>query len=320
MKSFAQIIRNTAVLAAAALVLMAGCGKKSAPDVLARVGEQTITVADFKAELQRRIANRQAVPDRQKLLEEMISRATLVQRARAAGLENAVDVRRTFEDVLIAKLKEAELEPKVAATKVSPDEVRATYEKEIAHFTQPGKAHLAMIYLAANSKTETNHLAEITVRADEARRLALALPASVQGFGTVAADFSDDQVSRYRGGDAGWYTTDQLADRWPKEVVAAGLTLKNNGEISDVIRVVDGFYLVKKMDARPPVVMPFAQMQAGIERRLLTAKRARAEDEFRQSLRVAAKVQTDLQLLSRVDFPTQSVASAAVPPSLPRSP
>jgi peptidyl-prolyl cis-trans isomerase C len=243
-----------------------------------------------------------------------------VQRAKAAGLENAVDVRRTVEDVLIAKLKEAELEPKVAAAKVSPEEIRATYEKEIARFTQPGKAHLAMIYLAGNSKTQTNRLAEITARADEARRLALDLPTTVQGFGTVAADFSDDQVSRYRGGDAGWYATDQLADRWPKEVVAAGLALKNKGEVSDVIRAADGFYLVKKMDARPPVVMPFAQAQSGIERRLLTAKRARAEDEFRQSLRVAAKVQTDLQLLSQVDFPTQSVASAAVPPSLPRSP
>lgn len=323
MKPFASTIRCGAAIAVlAALALAAGCGKKTAPNVLARVGGQVITVEDFKAEVQRRTANRQPVPDRETLLDEMIARAALVERAQVAGLDRAADVRRTVEDVLIAKLKDIELEPQLGTVKVSPEEIRAAYAQEVARFTQPAKAHLAFVRLAADSKTAPERLAEIAARAAEAHRLALALPATEKGFGPVAAEFSEDQVTRYRGGDAGWFTADMLADRWPKPVIAAGLALKNDGDSSDIIRTADGFYLVKKMDARPAVVMPLAQAQAGIERRLLVAKRARAEENFRQALRAAAKVQTDLHLLARVSYPTQTVANApqSVPPALPGSP
>ncbi len=323
MKSLAQTLCcRAAVAALVALALVAGCGEKSTPNVLAQVGGQTITVDDFKAELQRRITNRQPVPSREALLEEMIARTVLVQRAKAAGLENSAAVRRVVEDALIARLKESQVEPQLAAVKVSPEEIQAAYAQDIARFTQPAKAHLALVFLAADSKTATNRLAEIVARADEAHRLALALPETEKGFGSVAADFSEDQVTRYRGGDAGWFTADMLADRWPKAVIAAGLALKKIGDNSDVIRAANGFYFVRKMDERAEVVTPLAQAQAGIERRLLTAKRVRAEAAFREAQRAAVPVRTDLQLLSRMDYPTQNIATAvqSVPPSLPASP
>ena len=290
--------------------------------MLARVGGQEITVADFRAEMQRRSANGQPLPARAVLLEEMIARAALVERARAAGLENAPDVRRTFADVLVAKLKEAELEPKLAVVKVSPEEISAAYEKNAARFTAPAKAHLAIIFLAADSKTDTNRLAEILARADAAHQLALTLPATEKSFGKVAADFSEDQVSRYRGGDAGWFTGDfLLADRWPKEVILAGLALGSNGDQTGVLRAADGFYLVKKMDARPAVVTPLASASAGLGRELLTAKRAQAEAEFKASVRTAAPVQTDSELLAKLDYPTSTTAATnPVPPASPASP
>lgn len=318
MKSTALILSVSTALTGVAL-LAAGCGKKSAPDTLARVGGQEITVADFKAELRQRIANRQNLPDRQTLLGEMITRATLLQRARAAGLENAPDVRRTVEDVLIAKLKETELDRGLGVLKVSAEEIRAAYERDAAQFCQPAKAQLAFVFLAADPKWAANRLDEVAARAREARRLALGLPATEKGFGPVAANFSEDQISRYRGGDGGWFTSNFTASRWPNEVIAAGLDLKNNGDISEVVRAADGFYLVKKTDSRPAVNPPLAQVQSGIEHRLLAAKRARLEAEFRQ-VPPAVSVQINLQLLSTVDYPTRTIGNAALPPSLPASP
>jgi len=323
MKRFAKTVSRGAAIIVVAVVLASGCSKKSAPDVLARVGGQVITVADFQAEMQRRSANRQPLPDRQALLEDMIARAALVERARAAGLANSPEVRRTIEDVLIARLKEAELEPQLEAVKVAPAEIQAAYEKDAARFTQPAKAHLAILFLAADDKTDTNRLAEILARANEAHQLALSLPATEKSFGPVAADFSEDQLSRYRGGDAGWFTGDfSLAGHWPKEVIIAGLALNTNGDLSGVLRAPDGFYLVKKMDARPAVITPLASAAAGIERQLLAAKRARAGEDFKQSLRAAARVQTDSERLGKLEYPTSAVAPAAspVPPALPASP
>lgn len=320
MKTLVQNLCCPAAIAAlAALALTAGCGKKLPADVLARVGEQQITVQDFKAEVQRRTASHLLIPSREALLEEMIARLALVQRARAAGLENSAEVRHATELALIAKFKDTKLAPQVAAVKVSPEEIRAAYAANRARFTQPAKSHLAMIFLAANSKMNTNQVAEISARAGEAHTLALALPAAEKDFGQVAAKFSEDQVGRYRGGEAGWFSDDNLFGRWPKEILAAGLALKNIGDISGVLQAKDGFYIVKKMDARDAVITPLEAAQGNLEHQLLLAKRERVTADFRASLRAAAKVQTDSQLLSRVDYPTQSVAKAAdaVPPSLP---
>lgn len=321
MKLSAPIACVCAVLTAG-ILLSAGCGKKAPTNVLAHVGSEVITVEDFQAELQRRGANRQAVLPREQLLNEMVARLTLVQRAKNSGLEKADDVRRTVEEVLIAKLKEKELEPQLAAVTVSTNEIRAAYEKDAARFTTPAKTHLAIIFIAADTKAGTNRLAELSARAREARQAALALPATEKGFGNVAAGFSDDQISRYRGGEAGWFTSDELFDRWPKPVITAGLALKEVGSISAVLATAEGFYLVKKMDERAAVVSPLAQVSGGIHRQLLTAKLDVVEKNFQASLRTAANVQTDLILLGTISYPTQTVANAMsiAPPAMLHSP
>ena len=85
MKQLWQTYLACAVLALAAV--LGGCTRKPAADVLACVGGKDITVADFQAEYERRQAMHQPLPDRQTLLEQMINRETLLQQARAAGLD-----------------------------------------------------------------------------------------------------------------------------------------------------------------------------------------------------------------------------------------
>ncbi|MFM2082829.1 MAG: hypothetical protein RL380_1520 [Verrucomicrobiota bacterium] len=322
MKTLVPNLRCLAAFAVlAALVWSPGCGKKPAANVLATVGSQVVTVEDFQAEVARRTATHQPLPSREVLLEDLVARAALLERACAAGFENSPEVKRARENALLAKLRDTELAPQVAAVKISPEQIQTAYESNRARFTQPAKTHLAIIYLAASAKMNPNQFAEISARAHEARSLALALPLDAKDFGAVAANFSEDQVGRYRGGEAGWFTGDDLFGRWPKAIITAGLALKNPGDVSDVLTAKDGFYLVKKMDARAAVITPLAQAQAGLEHQLLLAQRERVTADFRASLRSAAKVRTDSALLSRMEFPTQAVAAAeAVPPALPATP
>ena len=322
MKHFKSTTSVCVALAATALIFSAGCSKKSPPsDVLAHVGDRDITVADFKAESERRVANRQLLPERAVLLEQMVTRETLLQSAKSAGLDKNTEVRRACEDVVIAKLKATQLEPQLEAVKVSPEKIRAAYDQEISRYTQPPKTQLAFVFIAVDAKADTNQVAAAAARASEARQIAAALPANTRGFGQVAADFSADQVTRYRGGDAGWFTADALEDRWPKAVVAAGFDLKNIGDISAVRRAANGFYLVKKLDFRAAVVAPLEQVSAAISHRLLLAKKLATEENFQSSARAAAKVSTDTNLLATVSYPAPNPANptAATPPSLPNS-
>ena len=110
--------------------------------------------------------------------------------------------------------------------------------------------------------------------------------------------------------------------RWPAEVVAAGLALARNGDISEVIKATNGYYLVCKLDARESVTTPMEQVQVSLQRRLVAEKRQQTEAAFRQELRTAAPVQSFPQVLAQVEYPTTVVAKSEepIPPALPRSP
>ena len=284
-------------------VTLTGCGKKPTADVLARVGDKEITMADFKAEFERRLDLHQPLPDRQTLLEQMVDRETCLQQASRAGLQNAAEVRRACEDVLLLKFRETKVAPIVAAAKVTPEEVKAAYERDVAHYIQPAKVKLAILFFAADARADTNQVVTAKARASSALTKAATLPSGVQGFGQLAADYSEDQLTRYRGGDAGWFADDGLESRWPKAILSAGFALKTSGELSSVLRGLDGFYVVKLMDSRPTSITPLAQVHSAIERRLLAARREAVERQLNAAARAAAKVSMDAALLATVDYP-----------------
>jgi peptidyl-prolyl cis-trans isomerase C len=316
--------RLMAALGAVALLAsFSGCSPKPVETgVLVKVGAHAITIEDFQKEVQWRIQNQRPLPDKQALLEELISRELHLQKARAAGLENDPDVRRTYDSILAAKVDERELTPRLDAAKVSPEEIRAAFQENIAHYTRPAKVRLALICLKIDPKMSPDKLAGLESRIAEARTLAKNLPPASRGFGRVAVDFSEDQASRYQGGDVGWFDQGQDEYRWPKEVVATGFTLKNKGDISDVIKTTDGFYLVSKLDSRESVVTPLEQVQVSLQRRLLAGKQQQAQEAYVREMRAFAPVQTYPQALATLEYPTTTVAKAegTVPPGLPRSP
>ncbi len=308
---------------AAGIVFTPGCKENAAdPSVLAKVGSRLIRLEDFKAEVEWRIKNHRPLPDRRELLDEMIARELLVQKARVAGVENDPYVRHGYESLLAGKLREQLLTPRVEALRVSPKEVQALYEKDMARNTRPAKAHLALVVIKTDPRMNAEKRMEAEKRIREARQLASVLPPSTRGFGQLAIDYSEDQASRYKGGDVGWFDAGQTAYRWPAEVVAAGFSLQTNGLVSEVISAANGFYLVSKLESRETVTTPLEQLQASLERRLLTEKRQQTEAAFRQELHAAASVESFPQGLAEINYPATAVAKAeeSTPPALPRSP
>ncbi|HEU0012014.1 MAG TPA: peptidylprolyl isomerase [Verrucomicrobiae bacterium] len=306
---------------AAGLIVLAGCGRSPAPDptVLAKIGDRVIHIADVEREIAWRQNARRGVPEPRALLEEMITQESLVQKARAAGLEKDPEFQRACRSLLVSKFKERELTPRVEALQVSAEELRAAYEKQKDRRTQPGKARLALVQIKTDLTISEPRLAELRTRIEEARAESLALTDGTQGFGKVAVAYSEDQASRYKGGDVGWFDEGQTHYRWPAEVIAAGFALKNNGNVSEVIRAANGLYLVKKLDTRAASVTPLAQVEEGLRRQLLKEKREQAEKLFLSEARRAAGVQTFSEALASRPVPSTTVArrTTAEPPGLP---
>ncbi len=300
---------------------LAGCTRQSPPanvaDVLATVGPRTIRRADFEAEVARRAALGQPIPSKEALMEEMVARESFLARALELGLADQPEVRRRYENILLAELKERELNPRLAEAKISPETLRAADSGDLR--PSPAQVRLAALRISVNARTSPEKRVRFAERLSEARQKALQLPAGELGFGPLAVDYSDDQSTRYRGGDLGWFDLGRTNYSLPPELLAAGQNLVRPGSISEVFPTEHGLFLVRLMERREGGQRSAAGSDPYLHQKLLARERKQIEANFAAEARAHARVQINSQALASLQLDlSQGLAHAeTIPPALP---
>ena len=319
-------LRSWCSVIAVALSLLgaAGCGKRdqvsepAAPPPLARVGDGVITETDFELEARRRAEAGRPATGKSDLLQEMIEREIMLQKARADETMKAPEVQRSLDNQLLTHWLDGTLQEARNQVTVSDDELRAAYEADLASHTRPAMIRVAMLYRKAPASAaveESQALRAALLAARDAYRRDPAVATQggrISGFGAVAAEASEDAVSRYRGGDIGWYVPGEGKYRWPKPVMEAAFAL-NKGETSDVIEHEDGLYVVMKSDERPSSVTPFDEAKVTMRRRMIRDKQAAVEAQFRSNLMSSVRVEINHEVLGRMELPRPAAPETAAP-------
>ena len=231
-----------------------------------------------------------------------------MQRCLSLGLQDDPEVRRELDILLVSKLKEREIEPRTAKVSIPDAAIEAEYERRIDEFTRPAQVRLAGLMLTCNASATEATQAETRARLEEARRQIIASPApggrgpAAQGFGAVAVNYTDDQVSRYRGGDLGWFRTPAELTRWPQEIAKAGFALKK-GEVSEVLQAGDGFYLIMKADERAAQIVPLDTVRESLRRQLESRERESIAKAYVEEAVTAAGPVVNEALLASVELP-----------------
>lgn len=240
-------------------------------DVLATVGDERITAAEFQTAMaRRRVGNDPGA--KHSLLDEMVRSRALVQEAKARGYDKDPQVIAAYNNLLATKVREVEEQKIRAQAKVTPAEVEAYYNEHVAEFTIPTKVRGAVIFVEGPASFTLEAKAERLAAMEAARQKARALPVETQGFGAVAAEFSYDQATKFHGGDMGYMTEGATVQGWEKPVVDALFALKDYGQLSDVITTDKGYYLIKLTERKPGSVRPLASLRGPIERKLTAEK------------------------------------------------
>lgn len=326
--SFLPLSRLSLTLAAACL--LAQCDKPATAksggagdDALATVAGQPVTAKDLVAEAEWRQANRQPVPAADVLLEEMVDRLALVERAKQSGIADEMETRRRVESLLIARLRERELDSRLAKVEVSDEEISAAYEERADDYSREAIDRFAILFLAAHDKMSEDARKEVRDRLESALSKSDANPArggrgpAASGFGALAIEASDDQVSRHRGGDIGWIAAD-AETRFPAAVIDAGRSLEK-GARSGIIESADGYYAIMKTDSRPGGVQPLADVSDKLRNALSREKRREIEEGFLADALSQAGVELNPAAALKVDLPvsTRPASNADTPPNFP---
>jgi peptidyl-prolyl cis-trans isomerase C len=132
---------------------------EQAAQVLARVGDRTITLGDFEAALEHMDQfdrMRYQAPDRRKeLLGEMIDVMLLADEAREKGYDRdpvtQQEIREILRDAILKKAREGVPQP----AEIPEQEVRAYYEHHRADFRDPERRRVSVIALANEAAAQS---------------------------------------------------------------------------------------------------------------------------------------------------------------------
>ena len=153
----------------------------------------------------------------------------------------------------------------VAATvEVTDEKLREVYEEERARFETPEQRHARHILISVPEGQD-----------DAARATAEGVVARLKGgedFAAVAAEVSADAGTKAQGGELPWLARGQLAGTFEDALFALQV-----GQISEPVRVDDGFHIIRLDEVRAGDVQPFEAVREEIASETKTRE---AENEF----------------------------------------
>jgi parvulin-like peptidyl-prolyl isomerase len=304
-------------------MILPGCGRPPAEpkqtlhgslgsNVVARVGDVLIT----REALEEVLARSGRVRDKDQALQELIEFQAALSKARAAGIDRDPELRERFEKMIVGKFQEEELAKRATAdSPVTDEEIASFYQAHQERYRTPASVRAGVIYLKSSPKALPEKLAEMKAKAETV--LAAARSADGSGWSQLARLHSDDQATRYRGGDAGWMWAGQPGAHWTSNVVHAAFALNKPGELAPLIETEHGFYVVRLIGKKPEAIRPLEEEKAAIRYELAREKKRRRQREFLEEVKRGPTIEINQPLLKSIPDPAPKPTTQ--PPGLPRS-
>jgi parvulin-like peptidyl-prolyl isomerase len=281
----------------------------NATNLVARVAGEPIR----REALEQVLARRGSGAEKAKGLEELITSEAIYAKAKAARFDQTPEVAAAIKLLIIAKYQEDQSKDDTASSSVTKQDVTRYYQDHLADYATPEKIRAAVIFIAVPSKATPDKQAEYTARADAILAEARQLPPSPPTFEALAAKHSDDQASRYQGGDIGWLMKGQQSP-WGEAVADAVFALSKPGDLSPVLRTRDGLVLARLMERQSASTRPLSELKDGIAYRLSRLQDAQREQAFHAAMKAGLKIDINQPLL---DSLTRPIPPEPQPPSLP---
>ncbi|MCL5778014.1 peptidylprolyl isomerase [Limibaculum sp. FT325] len=241
-------------------------GDISAASVLATVGAREITLGEIIS-LRRDLPEQyQYLPDEilsQGLLDQLIDQTLMEEAARAAGVDDRLDVALSIRNQIRAVLADAWLRSEVAA-RLTDERLRAAYDQQFATATPEEEIRAAHILVETEEKAQELR-AQLDAGAD---------------FAALAAEHGTDGTAS-RGGDLGWFVKADMVPQFAEAAFAI-----EAGAIGGPVETPFGWHLIKVSERRQKPVPGFDEVRD----QLVAEATQSIQTEIMEELRAATPV------------------------------
>ncbi len=266
-----------ALLVVAALAAGAARAAEPTETVLARRGDVVITRADWDAEIQRippkdRAEFAENLRRSYALIERLLAtrELALVAKQKKLDADPATRTRLRLEEdrilaaALVASAEDAAARDFEARQQAFERRARELYEIDRSKYATPETVMITTLYFAAAK----DGFEGATKRADDA----LAKIRSGADIGDLAASVSDDATTREVRGRKGPLAQSDLEPA----LARAAFALKAKGDLSPVVRGLDGVWIIRLDERRPSVPRSFDEVKGAIMEELMQQQVAAA--------------------------------------------
>ena len=257
---------------------------RQAKNELVRINDVSISLDEF-----RQMSEDQSLEKKMRLISEkglrdfldnyVITREVLYQEAKKKGFDQKKEILAKVDEIRRMMAIDALLEETLKGkSEVSDAEVQQYYKENQQQFTEPREVRIRHLFV--NSEPVLQE-----VRSKLAKG---------ESFEKLASQYNID-LTRDDGGDLGFVKRGQLSPAFAQfEEVA--FSLRNPGDISDVVKTPLGYHILKLEDKKGTVLRPFDQVKENIRLFLQAKKRQDAYLEYIKEAKVRAKITVNEKL------------------------
>jgi peptidyl-prolyl cis-trans isomerase C len=203
-----------------------------------------------------------------------------------------------------------------AVSKLSDDELKAYFDEHKDDYVKPERVRVQVIEFKGapgDSKVQTEAKKDLAEVKEKSKKGDLA------AFSLLARTRSDDDATKVRGGDADYKTHEELAKTYGDGVANTAASLKEINDISDLVRGIDGWYIVRLAGRQNAINRTFEQVKPAIQARAWHEKRTKLYDVYVKELEDKANVKVDEAALDKIDALRPDL-SGKPPDTLPGAP
>ena len=255
--------------------------------VLARVGDATITQADFQSAFrllgqQEQMQVLMMQGGKEEFVKRMAESKLLAVKAERMGLDKSPEfqlaLHRAKDDLLAREFLSKESEALQKKLAVNPEEVKAYYDKHQDRFKQPELVSVRHILVSVKKADGQPGVSEAEAKA-RIQKIQAGLKQGAK-FEDLAKQYSDDPGSKENGG----LYADADPSAWVPEFSAAAKT-QPIGKVGAPVKTSFGYHLVKVESRKPARQVGFEEAKEAAEKMAQQDRQAQVWNELLEDLR-----------------------------------
>jgi parvulin-like peptidyl-prolyl isomerase len=271
-----------------------GLTEAQANEVLAKVGDRTITVGEFADRLASQspyLRARFEGPERRKeFLDNFVRFELLVYEAKRRGYADTPEITRARRNAMIQQLVKKEVDEPLEGKEITDAEIQAVYDANPTEFDRAAQVRASHIFIEDHARAK--------------KVLAKATTGDLSGFRKLAREESEDEKTKENGGDLQFFEAN--AEQPPAAIRDAAFSLDKVGTVyPSLIEEGGGYHILMLTGKRAELRRTYEQAKRAIRHRLTRERKDAAMEALTERLREEIEVEVDYEALQdiEVDIP-----------------